>query len=106
MIKAPIAAILTAAFLLSPVAPFATTAALAVTCADDVPEAWKRPGGYCDQMTGGGANGGSMITPTTQPCPPAPQVGMLLPKNFFKKHGMRVQVAAMLYDEKGCPIYH
>lgn len=105
MIKTPIAAAIVAAFLLSPVAPFATSSALAVTCDDTVPEAWKRTGGYCEQMSGGGANGGSMITPTTQPCPPAPQVSML-PKGFFKQKGMRVLVAYMAYDEKGCPIYN
>ena len=27
---------------------------VAVVCGPDVPESWKRPGGYCDKISGGG----------------------------------------------------
>ena len=28
---------------------------VAVACGPDVPESWKRPGGYCDKISGGGS---------------------------------------------------
>lgn len=50
------------------------TPANALSCTDDVPAGWQRPGGYCDQAVGAG--GGTSLsppvtdTPSPPPCPP------------------------------------
>ncbi len=59
---------LVAAASLFAVAPVPTIAKdVAVICNDGVPDAWKRPGGFCDQTQ----NNNTLVSPgTTEPCTP------------------------------------
>jgi hypothetical protein len=47
--------------LLSSPGAFVTGASAQVFCDDNVPEEWKRPGGYCDQLKLPGNDGWSII---------------------------------------------
>lgn len=78
-------ALFAATALLAPGAvPNANAAGAHNVCDGDVPETWRRPGGYCDQV-----NGGSLIEPGEPACP---SFGML---SLPQTPGARVHVAVI-----------
>ena len=76
--------------LATPISGLTITTAAAADCSGSVPEAWKRPGGFCDQQGGATLSG-----PNTGDCtvkqPSYQQLS--LPEDFFAKPGARVHLA-------------
>lgn len=86
------AAFTVASLIAAPIPAFASNAA-AMACGESVPEEWKRPGGYCDQIGGSG----SLSTPSTTDSIVCPVVAGLIDTN-------RMLLAAVPVDACGNPI--
>ncbi len=69
----------------------AVAPAMAIDCPADASEAMKRPGGYCDQISGGGSLSDPATSPDSVDCPEIEP--LLLTAGFALQKGARLHVA-------------